>query len=187
MIEVIRALVFLLDIYQLLILIVVLMSWINPDPYNPIVRFLRQATDPVLLPFRKLLMPLTTQIRIDLSPILVFLLIGMLQRMLIRVAYGGLTLGAVGSGLLEGAVEFVMAVLMFLVILMGARAIVEFTNADRWNPIVRFIETVTDPVVFRFRNFRGRSSRYNLAPVAAGATFLVAYFVVRTLRQLLLG
>ena len=37
-----------LTLYMYMIIASALLSWVNPDPYNPIVRFLRRATDPVL-------------------------------------------------------------------------------------------------------------------------------------------
>jgi len=61
-----------------LILIRALISWVNPDPYNPVVRFLHAATEPVLEPIRRFL-PL---MRIDISPIIAFLLILFLQSFL---------------------------------------------------------------------------------------------------------
>ena len=38
----------LLNIYMWIIIARALISWVNPDPYNPIVRFLYRATEPVL-------------------------------------------------------------------------------------------------------------------------------------------
>ncbi len=55
----------------------------NPDPYNPIVRFLYRATEPVLAPFRRLLPPYRTG-GIDLSPLWVLLIIYILQEFLLR-------------------------------------------------------------------------------------------------------
>lgn len=43
----------LLTLYMWVVIISALISWVNPDPYNPIVRFLHAATDPVLRPIRK--------------------------------------------------------------------------------------------------------------------------------------
>ena len=76
-----------LTIMYWLILIRALISWVSPDPYNPIVQFLHKTTDPLLEPLRYLLMPLTMQIRIDLSPLLAFFLIVFLQRSLVGVLF----------------------------------------------------------------------------------------------------
>lgn len=70
----------LLQIYQLILLGRVLLSWIpNVDYSNPIVRFLYEATEPVLAPIRNALPPMNG---IDLSPLVVFFAITILTRLL---------------------------------------------------------------------------------------------------------
>ena len=66
-----------------LILIRALISWVNPDPFNPIVQFLVRVTEPFLEPVRRLLPPLP----IDVSPIIVFFIIIFLQRFLVTSLY----------------------------------------------------------------------------------------------------
>ncbi|MBP7088492.1 MAG: YggT family protein [Candidatus Omnitrophica bacterium] len=72
------------------ILIRVLLSWVNPDPYNAIVQFLYKVTEPILYPIRKML-PSNWKIGIDLSPVIAVLLIiffkDFLVRTLIDLAY----------------------------------------------------------------------------------------------------
>jgi len=67
--------------YLWIVVIRALVSWVNPDPWNPIVRFLYQATEPVLRPIRRRL-PMTG---IDFSPMVVILAIYFLQRFLVPV------------------------------------------------------------------------------------------------------
>jgi YggT family protein len=67
--------------YMWIIVIRALISWVNPDPWNPIVRFLYQVTEPVLRPIRRRL-PATP---IDFSPLIVILAIMFLQRFLVQV------------------------------------------------------------------------------------------------------
>jgi len=67
--------------YMWILIIRALLSWVNPDPWNPIVRFLYQVTEPVLRPIRRRL-PVTG---IDFSPVVVILAIYFLQRFLVRV------------------------------------------------------------------------------------------------------
>ncbi len=61
-----------LTIYMWMIIISALLSWVNPDPYNPIVRFLHSVTDPVLTPIRK---RIGITMGIDISPMIVILII----------------------------------------------------------------------------------------------------------------
>lgn len=65
-----------LTIYMYIIIIRALISWVQPDPYNPIVQFLYRATEPVMAEVRKR-MPDTGGI--DLSPIVVLMAILFLQ------------------------------------------------------------------------------------------------------------
>ena len=73
----------LLTILYWLILIRALISWVNPDPFNPIVQFLNNVTEPILDPIRKLL-PLGFRFGIDISPIIAFLVIVFLKSFLVR-------------------------------------------------------------------------------------------------------
>ncbi len=63
-----------LSVIKWLVIIAAVISWVSPDPRNPIVQFLYRTTEPILRPFRRLLPPARTG-GIDLSPILVILLI----------------------------------------------------------------------------------------------------------------
>jgi YggT family protein len=72
------------------IIIRALLSWVNPDPYNPIVQFLTRVTEPVLRPIRKLLPPWKMG-GLDLSPLIVILAIYFLEiavvDTLVRIGY----------------------------------------------------------------------------------------------------
>jgi len=62
-----------LTFYQWIIIARAVLSWVNPDPYNPIVRFIHNITEPVLYPIRRRL-PVSFG-GIDFSPIVVFVAI----------------------------------------------------------------------------------------------------------------
>ena len=66
-----------LELYMWIMIIRSLLSWVNPDPYNPIVQFLNSITEPVLYRVRQL-MPMSGT-GIDFSPMIVILLIIFLQ------------------------------------------------------------------------------------------------------------
>ncbi|MBU1853668.1 MAG: YggT family protein [Candidatus Omnitrophica bacterium] len=72
-----------LTILYWLLLIRALISWVNPDPHNPIVMFLYKTTEPILYPIRKML-PLQFGIGIDLSPIIAFLILIFLRSFLVK-------------------------------------------------------------------------------------------------------
>ncbi|MFB6261675.1 MAG: YggT family protein [Thiohalorhabdaceae bacterium] len=72
-----------------IVLIRVLMSWVSPDPANPLVRALYQITDPILRPAQRLIPPIGG---LDLSPIVVLLAIEFLRIFLVgslqQLTYG---------------------------------------------------------------------------------------------------
>lgn len=74
---------FLLTALYWLILVRALLSWVNPDPFNPIVQFLNKVTEPILAPIRKVLPP-AFRFGIDISPIVAFLGIMFLRSFLVR-------------------------------------------------------------------------------------------------------
>ncbi|MBI3592764.1 MAG: YggT family protein [Nitrospirae bacterium] len=71
----------LLNIYSWIIIISALISWVNPDPYNPIVRFLHSITEPALRPIRRLIGYRLGPI--DISPLIVILAIMFIRMFLI--------------------------------------------------------------------------------------------------------
>jgi YggT family protein len=83
---VVDVLLYALQGLQWIVIIAALVSWVHPDPRNPIVRFLRGVTEPLFKPFRRLLPPSRTG-GIDLSPILVLLAIFLVSRFLARLAF----------------------------------------------------------------------------------------------------
>jgi YggT family protein len=73
-----------LSVIKWLVIIAAVISWVSPDPRNPIVQFLYRTTEPILRPFRRLLPPSRTG-GIDLSPILVVLVILFIEVFLRRL------------------------------------------------------------------------------------------------------
>jgi len=77
------------QIYILILVARVLITWVNPDPYNPIVRFLSNAADPLLNRVRRVV-PLQFG-GLDLSPIVVIIglqfVASIISRLLYRLAF----------------------------------------------------------------------------------------------------
>jgi YggT family protein len=65
-----------LTVYTWIVIARALISWVNPDPWNPIVQFLNRATEPVLSPIRQ---RLGWRMGLDLSPLVVIVAITFLQ------------------------------------------------------------------------------------------------------------
>jgi YggT family protein len=75
-----RLLEIVLEVYFWIIIVRALLSWVNPDRYNPIVQFLYRVTEPVLRPIRR---RLPMEMGLDFSPLIVILAIKVLQWFLV--------------------------------------------------------------------------------------------------------
>jgi len=84
MVAVLDVLFAILSVIQWLVIIAAVISWVNPDPRNPIVQLLYRSTEPILRPFRRLLPPGRTG-GIDFSPLLVILAIIFIRTFLSRL------------------------------------------------------------------------------------------------------
>lgn len=80
--ELIGFLGWLLGLYSWVIIAAALITWVSPDPRNPIVMFLRRVTEPVLAPVRRLLPPWKTG-GLDFSPLIVILAIQFVERVIL--------------------------------------------------------------------------------------------------------
>ncbi|HIP83222.1 MAG TPA: YggT family protein [Desulfocapsa sulfexigens] len=72
---------FLLTAYMWVIIGRAIISWVNADPYNPIVRFLYNVTEPLLSRIRRLV-PMSAG-GIDFSPMILIMVIMFLQSFLV--------------------------------------------------------------------------------------------------------
>ncbi|MFO7766839.1 MAG: YggT family protein [Pelovirga sp.] len=73
-------------VYIFIVIARALISWVSPDPYNPIVRFLHNMTDPALYRLRRL-MPFLQVGGLDLSPIALLLLLSVVQQLVVGFLY----------------------------------------------------------------------------------------------------
>lgn len=74
----------LINLMLLLLLVRVIVSWVNADPYNPIVRFIVNATEPLLRPLRRIMPAIGS---LDLSPILLVLILYFIKAALVDTLY----------------------------------------------------------------------------------------------------
>ena len=72
-----------LELYMYIVIGSAVISWVNPDPNNPIVRFLRSATEPVFKKVRQYIPAVMGGI--DFTPIIIILAIIFLREFLVGV------------------------------------------------------------------------------------------------------
>jgi YggT family protein len=73
----------LLNLYMWVVIARAVLSWVRPDPYNPIVRFINSLVDPVTYRISRII---PTRVgMVDISPIILIAIIWFLEEFLVRV------------------------------------------------------------------------------------------------------
>jgi YggT family protein len=70
------------NILYILILVRVIMSWIRPNPYHPLVQIVYQFTEPIMVPARRLIPPMNG---IDFSPMVVLIALSLIQKLILSL------------------------------------------------------------------------------------------------------
>jgi len=132
--------------YMIIIIAGALISWVHPDPYNPIVQFLRKATEPFFSFLRKSL-PLIIG-GVDMSPIIALALIIFADTTVVSTI---IEQGNMLANLLIGLGQSVYMITNFYMWIIIIAAVITFVNPSPYNPIVRFLYGITNPVFSWFR------------------------------------
>jgi YggT family protein len=135
-----------LNVYLWIIVIGALISWVNPDPFNPVVRFLRKATDPLFFWLRRH-MPLVMG-GVDISPVIAIAIIVLIDNAFVPTL---IEQGNLVPNLLIGAGQSIILILNFYLTIVIIAAVISFVNPSPYNPIVRILSAFTEPLFSWFR------------------------------------
>lgn len=158
----------------------VLLQLVRANFHNPVCQFFYKATNPVLMPLRKLLPPLR---RLDTAGVLVAYLLECLKVWLLA-AFGGFALNLSGT-LVLGFAELVAFLLMLYFWLILVRVVLSFVGQGSYHPMVPLIAQLTDPVLRPIRRVLPDLGGLDLSPlVAMLAIYLARALVVAPLQDL---
>jgi YggT family protein len=129
-----------------LIVLRVLLQWVRANFYNPICQFIYKATNPVLMPLRKVI---PAWRNLDIAGIVLAWLATTLQLVLLYATVGQ-TLGVLGLVVLALA-DLVDFVLLLYIVLVLVRVVLSFVGADSYHPVVPLVMQLTEPVLKPFR------------------------------------
>lgn len=182
---------FVLGTYVWIILFRVLLSWVSPDPNNPVVQLLIRATDPVLIPLRRLIPPIAG---LDLSPIAALFGIQMLERFLVAVLRGGVGGGGMSSLFAELLSVLHLVGTLYLVLLFvraGFHIYSWYTfrkglpsNLNLRHPLTIFVFQTTEPAVRSLRTWIPSISRLDVSPLVAA---FICMFLLSILQKFIFG
>src|SRR4051812_32127621 len=129
-----------------LIVLRVLLQWVRANFYNPICQFLYKATNPVLMPLRKII---PAWRNLDIAGIALAWLATALKLVLLYATVGQ-ALGVLGLAVLALA-DLVDFVLLLYIVLILVRVVIGFVGADSYHPIVPLVMQLTEPLMKPFR------------------------------------
>jgi len=176
----------LLNIYMLIILFRIILTWFQGFGNNGIIDFLSVITDPYLNWFRRFSF---LQLGfLDLSPIAALAVLSLVNRILAMLAsYGRISLGIVLAMALQaiwGAISFILG---FLILILILRLIAFMFRQSGANPFWNIIETISQPVLYRINRifFRGRIVKLITALIVSIASLAIIYMALRFLFALI--
>jgi|SRR5437588_3291677 len=166
-------------IETLLIFARVLLSWFpGIPPWHPLVRALAAVTDPVLLPFRRML---PTIGGLDFSPIVAIVVLQVVGQFVVDlIEPSG---GSLAYTLARALQDVVHIILLILIIIVVLRLVVSFLKVSPFHPAVRLIRDMSSPLVRPFAGVGGRSPSADIPAIVA----LVVYVVLIVVSDRLLG
>lgn len=171
----------LFSLYVLVIMLRFLLAWVRADFYNPVSQFLVKATNPLLVPLRRVIPPLG---RVDTSALVLMLLVQMAGFTLIMLIRGsGFDLWPILVLSLHEIVSLAFNVFLFAIII---QAILSWVAPHTHNPMTGLLHSLTEPVLAPFRRLLPPMSGLDLSPLLAILAIQVTKMLVLPLFGLLL-
>lgn len=151
----------------------VLLQLVRANFYNPICQFFYKATNPVLMPMRKVLPPIG---RFDPAGTLVAYLIEILKIVLLA-ALSGFALNVPAALVLgfAGLIGFVLTLFFWLIIV---RIVLSFIAADSYHPAFPLLMQLTEPLLRPLRKMLPMLGPFDLSPLIATLAILLARVLV---------
>ncbi|GIX34472.1 MAG: membrane protein [Lysobacteraceae bacterium] len=146
-----------------------LLQWARANFHNPISQFFYRATNPVLMPLRRVLPPWRG---LDLAALLVALVICALKVWLLA-ALGGMLLGPIASAVLGSAALLDLLLYLFFWLIL-VRVVASFFATDTYHPVFPLLMQLTEPVLAPLRRWLPALGPFDLSPLLATLLILLA-------------
>ena len=182
MLQIVRILGFLVNIYMLIITVRIILTWFAGLGQSRLQDYLAMITDPYLNWFRRF-----TFLRVgflDLSPIAALGVLSLVHNILRTLAfYGRITIGIILAMILQGVWAAVSFIIGFLVIILILRLVAHLTKQNMYGPFWRIINAVSQPVLYRINRilFKDRIVNYVTGLVLSIAALGIIYFALKFL------
>lgn len=162
------------DIYTLLIVLRFLLQWVRADFYNPISQFVVKATNPLLMPLRRVIPGF---FGIDFPSIVLALLVQIFGLVLLLLVVGGLAFYPVAYFFygVFGVIDVTLNFYFFAIVIL---IVISWIAPGTYNPAAAMLQQVIDPVMAPIRR---------VLPAMGGLDFspMVVLFIIYILREII--
>ena len=186
--QLMRVLSFLVNIYMLVVMIRIILTWFHGFGTGGFQELLARITDPYLNWFHRF--PVLRIGVLDLSPVVALGVLSLVHRVFSTLAYyGTITIGIILTMVLLTAWSAVSFFLGFLIIILVLRLIAYLTSQNTFGSFWRIVDTISQPVLYRINRilFKDRIVNYLTALILSIVSLGVTYLVLRVLVSLLTG
>jgi YggT family protein len=152
-----------------LVVLRILLQLVRANFYNPVCQFLYKATNPILMPLRKVI---PAWRNLDVSAVLLAWLLSAIKLVLLY-ALAGQRLGLPGLALMAFA-DLVDFVLMLYLGLILVQVLLSFISVERSNPIVPLVFQLTEPVLRPIRKRMPSLGGIDFSPMLAWLAIMLA-------------
>lgn len=160
------------NVYAFIVLARFLLQMVRADFYNPVSQFIVKATNPVLVPLRRVIPGLGG---VDLAAILLIVLL-MVLKICVMALVLGIPLDPLTVAIASGR-EVAGLVLNFFVFTIFIQVILSWISQGQYNPMAELLHQVSEPVLGPFRKLIPPMGGMDFSPMVA----LMALYVIKIL------
>ena len=156
-----------------LLVLRVLLQWVHANFYNPVCQFLYKATNPVLIPLRKVI-PAWRNVDVA-ATVLAWLLTALKLWLMYTLAAQDLGLLGLGVMALADLIDFVM--MLYFGLILG-QVLLSFITVERGNPIVPLIYQLTEPLLRPIRRRLPAFGGLDFSPMVVWLLIMLARVLI---------
>jgi len=171
----------LFELYILVFALRFLLQMVRADFYNPLSQFVVKATNPVLVPLRRIFPGFGG---IDFPSIVAMLVLKIIELFILSLLVTGLSAGF-GTILIVSVIELIKLFVYIYIVAILIQVVISWVSPGTYNPMTALIHSITEPLMRPARRMIPPMSGFDLSPLAALiALQLVLILFVEPLYQL---
>ncbi len=145
-----------------LVVLRVLLQLVRANFYNPICQFLYKATNPLLIPLRRII---PSWRNLDIAGVLLAWLLFVIKRVLVFAMFASMP--SIPGLLLIALADLIGFTLIVMLVLILVRVILSFVGSDSRHPVIPLIAQLTEPVLAPIRRRMPGLGGFDLSPMIA--------------------